>query len=273
MTTKILGEEGFKWFIGVVEDRDDPEKRGRVRVRVYNLHDENKANAPTESLPWATVILPPISASLKQVGISATGLAVGSTVLGFFLDGREANIPVIFGSIPGIGDIPQLASDQPLINKEQIGPEPPSAFAAKFPYNKVVRTESGHVFEVDDTPNAQRIHNYHRSGTYEEINVDGRRVTKVVGDDFEIVVKDKTLFVQGNINIEARGSISVTSPQSVTITTPTVQINGQLKVSGSITTPSSITATGPITGAGIGLSTHTHTGVQGGPSSTGGPSG
>lgn len=26
MTTKILGEEGFKWFIGVVEDRDDPEK-------------------------------------------------------------------------------------------------------------------------------------------------------------------------------------------------------------------------------------------------------
>ena len=273
MTARMLGEEGFRWFIGVVEDRNDPEKRGRVRVRVYNLHDENKSKAPTENLPWATVVLPAISASLNQVGISATGLVVGSTVLGFFMDGKEANIPIIFGSIPGIGDIPQLAADQPLINKEQVGPEPQSAFAAKFPYNKVVRTESGHVFEVDDTPNAQRIHNYHRSGTYEEIDVDGRRVNKIVGDDFEIVVKNKTAYVQGNISIEAKGAITVTSPQSVTITTPTVQINGQLKVSGNITTPSSITATGQVTGGGIGLSTHTHTGVQAGPSSTGGPQG
>lgn len=271
MTTKFLGQEGFNWFIGVVEDRDDPEKRGRVRVRVYNLHDQNKTAVPTESLPWATVILPPISASLNQVGISATGLLVGSTVLGFFMDGRESNIPVILGSIPGIGDIPQLAADQPLINKDQLGPEPPSAFASKHPYNKVVRTESGHVFEVDDTPNAQRIHNYHRSGTYEEINVEGRRVNKIVGDDFEIVVKNKTAYIQGNLKIEARGNITVESPQSVTITTPVVEINGRLQVSGSITTASTVTATGDVKSAGISLSGHTHPGVEPGGSSTGGP--
>ncbi len=259
MTTKFLGQEGFSWFIGVVEDRDDPEKRGRVRVRVYNLHDQSKTAVPTNTLPWATVILPPISASLNQVGISATGLMVGSTVLGFFLDGHESNIPVIFGSIPGIGDIPQLAADQPLINKNQTGPEPSSAFAGKHPFNKVVRTESGHVFEVDDTPNSQRIHNYHRSGTYEEINVDGRRVNKIVDDDFEIVVKNKTVYVQGNVKIEARGNITVESPQSITITTPVVQINGRLNVSGDVTS------------AGISLSGHTHSGVEPGGGSTGGP--
>ena len=36
MTTKNLGDGGFKWFVGVVEDRNDPEYLGRVRVRVYN---------------------------------------------------------------------------------------------------------------------------------------------------------------------------------------------------------------------------------------------
>ena len=259
MTTKFLGEEGFRWFIGMVDDRDDPEKRGRVRVRVYGLHDPNISEAPTDTLPWATVLLPAVSASLKQVGISATGLQVGSTVFGFFMDGREGNMPVVLFSWPGIGDIPQLAADQPLINKQLLGPEPSSAFAAKYPYNKVVRTESGHVFEVDDTPNSQRIHNYHRSGTYEEIDVEGRRVNKIVGDDFEIVVKNKTVYVQGNLKIEAQGNITVESPQSITITTPVVQINGRLNV------------TGDVRGSGISLSSHTHPGVEPGGGSTGGP--
>jgi hypothetical protein len=225
MTTRFLGEEGFQWFIGVVEDREDPEKRGRVKVRVHGLHDENKARLPTSGLPWATVILPAISASLKQVGISATGLQVGSTVLGFFLDGKEANVPVIFGSIPGIGDIPQLAADKPLINKQPLGPEPVSAFAAKHPYNKVVVTESGHVFEVDDTPNAQRLHNYHRSGTYEEVDVSGRRVNKVVGDDYEIVAKNKTIYIQGDWNIEVRGNFTLNVQGNIVINGKSINLN------------------------------------------------
>lgn len=271
MTTRFLGLEGFHWFIGVVEDRDDPKKRGRVRVRVYDLNDPDNANVPVDSLHWATVLLPATSASLKEVGTSSTGLLVGSTVLGFFLDGRESNMPVIFGSIPGEGDIPRLAADIQTLNKQLLGPEPATAYGGKHPYNKVTQTESGHIFEVDDTPNAQRIHNYHRSGTYEEINVDGRRVNKIVGDDYEIVVKNKTVYVQGNLKIEVRGNVTIESPQSVTITTPVVQINGQLKVSGAVTTGSTITATGDVKGSGISLSGHTHSGIEPGGGSTSGP--
>ena len=38
----FMGQEGFVWFVGVVEDRDDPERLGRVRVRCLGYHTENK---------------------------------------------------------------------------------------------------------------------------------------------------------------------------------------------------------------------------------------
>ncbi len=42
MTTLSVGEEGFFWFFGVVEDIEDPLQVGRVRVRIYNQHNEDK---------------------------------------------------------------------------------------------------------------------------------------------------------------------------------------------------------------------------------------
>lgn len=243
MTTQNLGQEGFSWFIGKVEDRDDPEKQGRVRVRIYSLHGD-KVSMPTNTLPWASILMPGYSSSLGQVGVSATGLQVGSTVMGFFFDGDEKTMPIIFGVLPGKNDIPKLASGQNILNKQQLGPEPPSPYQGKYPFNKVFQSESGHVVEIDDTPNFERLHTYHRSGTYSEIDHDGRRVNRIVGDDFEIVQKDKKVFIQGNLNIEVKGS--------TTITSPTVNIIGNVTVSGTIT------ATGDVVGKSISLATHTH---------------
>ena len=46
------------WFIGVVENRSDPEKMGRVKVRVYGIHTSNTVDIPNEDLPWANVLIP-----------------------------------------------------------------------------------------------------------------------------------------------------------------------------------------------------------------------
>jgi hypothetical protein len=251
MTTKAWGAAGFRWFIGVVEDREDPEKAGRVRVRVYGVHEQDKVLVPTEALPWAPVLMPGTSASLNGIGISATGLLVGSTVVGFFLDGNETTMPVVFGVLPGVTDMPGLAAGKSIINKERLGLEPESAYRAQYPYNKVVTTESGHVFEIDDTPNFERIHTFHRSGTYQEIDVDGTRVNKIVGEDFEIVQKNKTLYVQGSLNIVVKGNVTITAP----ITT----VNGNLNVNGTVT------ATDDVIGGGISLAQHTHPDVSSGP--------
>jgi hypothetical protein len=220
MTTKRMGEEGLRWFVATVEDLKDPEKLGRVKIRVVNEHDS--PSIKKEDLPWATPILPPTSAGFNQVGRSPTGLLVGSMVFGFYLDGNEKNLPLIWGSYAKKGDkgndVPGLAREVNNLKKSKVGPEPNSAYNAKYPYNHVWQTESGHVFEVDDTPGKERVHSYHKSGTYVEINHDGQQVTKVVGDAYEIVVKDKTIFVKGDCKIEVKGDYSLKVDGKVDVT-------------------------------------------------------
>lgn len=224
MTTQNLGQEGFIWFLGKVDDRNDPEKQGRVRVRIYALHGD-KVAMPTNTLPWATVLMPGNSASANQVGQSATGLAVGSTVVGFFFDGAEATMPIVFGVLPGKGDIPKLAAEQNTLNKTPLGPEPSSPYNAKYPFNKVFQSESGHVIEIDDTPNFERLHTYHRSGTYSEIDHDGTRVNKIVGDDFEIVQKNKTVYINGNVTVEVKGDYRLNVAGGVYINGSKINLN------------------------------------------------
>ena len=79
--------------------------------------------------------------------------------------------------------------------------EPPTQFDATYPYNHVYESESGHIQEFDDTPNAERIHTYHKRGTFEEIYPDGSRVTKVVDDDYEIIYGKKFVHISGNANV------------------------------------------------------------------------
>ena len=78
-----------------------------------------------------------------------------------------------------------------------------------YPYNHVRKTESGHVFEVDDTPSAERIHNYHTAGTFEEIQPDGTKVTKVVGETYEMHLSGKNVYVKGAVNITVEGDTHI----------------------------------------------------------------
>ena len=88
---------------------------------------------------------------------------------------------------------------------------PPDMFAdpekskSKYPYNHVTETESGHIFEVDDTLGAERIHEYHRTGTFYEVQPTGDKVTKVVGDDFEIDLKNKLIYIKGDYTMTVDG--------------------------------------------------------------------
>ena len=48
MTNHFMGMDGFVWFTGVVEDRDDPDQLGRVRVRILGYHTEDKIKIPAD---------------------------------------------------------------------------------------------------------------------------------------------------------------------------------------------------------------------------------
>ena len=87
-----MGESGFYHFFGVVEDRIDPMKWGRVKVRIFGDHTEDLAELPTEDLPWAQIILP-VTATPNQ----SHNLWDGTMVFGYYADGVEKQVPVITG--------------------------------------------------------------------------------------------------------------------------------------------------------------------------------
>ena len=96
------GKEGIVWFTGVVEDRNDPLFLNRVRVRIYGNHTHDKQFIATPDLPWSEVLMPTTSPSLSGLGKTTHGLVEGSTVMGFYRDGRESQDTIIIGSFIGI---------------------------------------------------------------------------------------------------------------------------------------------------------------------------
>ena len=78
-----------------------------------------------------------------------------------------------------------------------------------YPHNHVRMSESGHVEEWDDSPTAERMHRYHNSGTFEEIQPDGTKVNKIVGNNFEITYGEKDVFIQGGCNVTITGEARV----------------------------------------------------------------
>lgn len=129
--------------------------------------------------------------------------------------------------------------------------EPATEYATVYPYNRVMETESGHILEFDDTPGAERIHIYHRSGTFEEIHPDGTKVTRIDADAFEVVLSDKHIYVNGSFHITAKNDITIKAGQNVT-----VEAGGDivLNATGTITTQGAIqshTSAGPMSMTGI----------------------
>lgn len=236
------------WFIGTVTDVDDPLKLGRVRVKIFDWHDDYEGD-----YPWAQPIQSITSAAASDVGFSPTGMVVGSWVVGFFLDGNDAQRPAIFGTIAGIAaeepfreerkdepDTNRLArndgrdddkydhdilaykktkvtdtvssgkykdfvglreSDIPIALSSKTWDEPETEYNADYPKNHVFESESGHIKEFDDTPGYERIHEWHKSGTFYEVHPDGSRVNHIVGDSYNIVAYDNNVSINGDCNL------------------------------------------------------------------------
>ena len=92
---------GFEpiWFIGVIEDRTDPLKVGRCKVRCLGFHQQDINELPTENLPWAQLLIP--TNSQNEIKPPKEG----SWVLGFFKDGKKCQEPMVISLIPGIPTI------------------------------------------------------------------------------------------------------------------------------------------------------------------------
>ena len=319
----------FIWWLGVVEDNNDIAMAGRGKVRITGYHTANRETLPVKHLPYAIPINSVTSAAMNGI-MENHQLVQGSTVIGFFADGDEGQIPMILGTVAGnpmshvedgqptgttnpdnlrrgftdptgkfprasdgkikgtvegegheegfagVGepDTSRLARNEhaeehySLINRREIreekirtatapsvegdgllddkggkayepvewdephprgkskdeakyfnprqdmidgGDGDPSKkgsmedYTSLYPFNTVKETRAGFVFETDNTEGNKRYHEYHPSGTHKEIHHDGTKVEKIIGDDYEIITKDKNVLIRGNCNVTIVG--------------------------------------------------------------------
>lgn len=268
------------FWIGVVENRLDPLKAGRVQVRIVGQHTADKTLIPTKTLPWASCLLP-------VTGTATQTIKEGEYVFGTYLDGGESQLPLVLGVLHGIPEFlrsPQEGFSDPrteselksspkpptslsvdgtgavsitdppsavrypsLLNEPELSrvarnqnatvmegkksaatksipstklktyDEPSSPYAPSYPYDHVMETESGHIIEFDDTPGAERIHIYHRSGSADEYFPDGTKVSRVHADAFEIVLADKHIYIQGDCHITAKKDLNIKAGKDINI--------------------------------------------------------
>ena len=193
----------FHWFTAKVVDINDALKLNRVKVRCYGYHDKTLSK---EDLPWATVIMPTTSPSLKGVGANHH-LEVGSWVVGFFRDGLSAQDPMVMGSVAtqedGIKDIPTEAE-------------------ANYPNNKVYKSNAGHLIEIDNTSGSERINVQHKSGTTINIATDG---TVFINSSNTTVDITGNTTIHGNLTINgtthSTGDVSTDAENGPTLATHT----------------------------------------------------
>ena len=103
--------------------------------------------------------------------------------------------------------------------------EPASYYAAKYPYNNVYESESGHALEFDDTKGAERVHIYHRSGSYTEWAPDGSRSERIQKDKFEVVVGNEKVYIKGDVQIYVDGNYRLDVTGDIIINGKTINLN------------------------------------------------
>ena len=261
----FLGKNNFIWFNGVVEDRQDPQKLGRLRVRCVGIHTDNKDDLPTADLPWSQLIHPITSSGISGLGSSPGFIVEGTWVFGYFRDGYAMQEPMIIGTLPGkpselsdttkgfydpngvypkykdevdtnrlaVNDsnAPHLGLELRKLTRKTGVPtadfdevpveehvsaaieasdgdtfdQPAIPYAAVYPYNHVFESESGHITEIDDTLDNERLYTAHRTGTSQEIDKDGNQVNIVKGDHYNIISGKRQAIIEGNLDLTIGG--------------------------------------------------------------------
>ena len=210
------------------------------KLAYYEYFYGSKATTSPEKDATPPAVEPPPDGSSPTPGPSAESIASGSNNTGF----RDPNNKYPLKDYLNEPDTNRLArgvKEGTVIEKkdgtrvtgvlkangEGSWDQPVAPYGAQYPYNKVMETESGHVQEWDDTPGQERIHTYHRSGTFTEIDPLGTQVNYIVGDNFVIMERNGCISVKGECNITVDGNTNIYARSDANIQ---VEANANIKV-------------------------------------------
>jgi len=120
--SKFVGRDGFRWWIGQIPQVSAQGNQvngggwgNRSKVRIMGYHPYSAVELPDEDLPWAQVLLPTTAGTGAANSGSNVKLHPGDTVFGFFMDGDNAQIPVIVGCFGRTSQVPSTDYRGPFI--------------------------------------------------------------------------------------------------------------------------------------------------------------
>jgi hypothetical protein len=122
LKSNFIGRDGFRWWIGQIPPIEAQKTQAngggwgnRTKVRILGYHPYSTAELSNDDLPWAQVLMPPTSGSGAANYAVNPKLRPGDTVLGFFLDGDNAQIPVIIGCFGRTDQVPSTNFQSPFV--------------------------------------------------------------------------------------------------------------------------------------------------------------
>lgn len=166
-------------------------------------------NSPTDNSSSTSLVAPqPVSVSPNQGFVDPHGVYPRADFLNEADCNRLARNEKIDGTV-----IPDKRDGRTLGNTVANGggawDQPGIPYAARYPMNHVYQSESGHLLEFDDTPSAERVHLYHKAGTYTEIDCNGTQVNKIVGNGYTVIDNDGYISIAGQATISVTGNCSI----------------------------------------------------------------
>jgi hypothetical protein len=151
LKSNFIGRDGFRWWIGQIPpvesmgqqvDGGGWGNRFKVRILGYHPYDENEL--PNEELPWAQCLVPTTAGTGAANCSTGVQLQPGDTVLGFFLDGDNAQIPVILAAFGRTTSVPSVGYSSPFV--------PFTGYSSKIPVNTNLGVNEANELSKDSQP-------------------------------------------------------------------------------------------------------------------------
>ncbi|GFO97065.1 hypothetical protein ig2599ANME_1263 [groundwater metagenome] len=191
--------------VGIVTDNKDPDKLGRVKVKIPRLSGEDESN-------WARVIS--FMAGKEMGGFFLP--EVNDEVLVAFEYG-DINIPYVIGSLWNGKDSPPLTNDDGKNNF------------------RIIKSRSGHIIRLDDTDGQEKIEIVDKTQNNKIIIDTKEKKISIISDkDIEISApngkvkieaKDIETKSSGSTKIEASSSMDLKASGTANLKGATVNIN------------------------------------------------
>lgn len=191
------------FYRGIVENNIDPQKFGRVQVRVFGIHDSG-SSVSVSALPWAEVAGGTDFGLVNGVGITSV-LRIGTMVWVFF-NNDDYNFPVVMGTIKGASDVNAAAT-------------------GSYSNTATLQTASGHLIELGDAPGAEQIKITHKTGTYILIDNTGSITINGIKDNAFNLVGNSLEKISGNFEENITGTTTSKTGGTSKITASTIYLN------------------------------------------------